>query len=181
MIVTVARISRAHGLKGEVTLDVRTDVPEQRLVVGAVFDTEPATAGPLTITKVRAHGDKWWAQFAQINDRDAAEAARGIALVIEADSDEEDDAWYVHDLIGLRVERPDGTVLGEVTDLIDMPAHDLLEVRQPDGHIALIPFVEEFVPEVDAAGGRVIITPPYGLLSGETQENTGETAGGGAQ
>ncbi len=178
MIVTVARISRAHGLKGEVSLDVRTDVPEQRLTVGAQYQTEPASAGPLTISKVRTQAGKWWVQFEQISDRNGAEAARGVALVMEADSQEEEDAWYVHDLVGLRVERPDGTVLGEVTDLIDMPAHDLLEVRQPDGHVALIPFVEEFVPEVDAAGGRVIVTPPYGLLSGETPENTGETAGG---
>lgn len=177
MLVTVARISRAHGLKGEVTLEVRTDVPEQRLVVGAVFDTEPAAAGPLTIERVRHHGGRWWAQFAQITDRDAAEAARGVALVMEADPDEEDDAWYVHDLVGMRVERPDGSLVGEVTDLIAMPAHDLLEIRQPGGEKALIPFVEDFVPEVDGDARRIVVTPPYGLLAGETPEATGETSG----
>ncbi len=177
MKVTVARIGRAHGLKGEVSLDVRTDIPEERLVVGAIYETEPASAGPLTITKVRTQGDRWYAAFAQIEGRTAAEDARGIELLIEADSDEEDDAWYVYDLVGLRAERPDGTVLGEVTDLLSMPAQDLLQIRQGDGHVALIPFVEAFVPEVDIEGGRVILTPPYGLLSGETPETTGETSG----
>ena len=65
----------------------------------------------------------------------------------------------------------------EVVDLMDLPGHDVLVVRQADGFRAMIPFVEAFVPEVDVDGGRVIVTPPYGLLSGEEPENTGETAG----
>jgi len=77
--------------------------------------------------------------------------------------------------VGLRAERPDGTLVGEVVDLMDMPAHDVLIVREPSGNRAMIPFVEAFVPEVDVEGGRVIVTPPYGLLAGEEQVDTGET------
>ena len=69
--------------------------------------------------------------------------------MIDADEADEDDAWYVHELVGLSVVRPDGTLVGEVVDLLDMPAHDLLVVRQPSGFRAMIPFVEQFVPEVD--------------------------------
>jgi 16S rRNA processing protein RimM len=177
MKVTVARIGRAVGLKGEVALDVRTDVPERRLVAGARFETDPPDAGPLTLTLVRQQSGRWIATFEQIADRDAAESARGIELVIDAAESDEEDAWYVHELMGLRAERPDGEVVGEVVDLLDLPAHDVLVVRQPDGFRAMIPFIEAFVPTVDVRGGRVIVTPPHGLLSGEEPENTGETAG----
>jgi len=175
MNVTVARIGRAHGLKGDVTLDVRTDIPHERFVVGARFDTIPATAGPLTLARVRTQGSSWVVGFEELRDRTAAEGARGVELVIEANPEEEDDAWYVHDLVGLRAERPDGSLIGTVTQVLAMPAHDVLEVLQEDGHRALIPFVEPFVPEVDIDNSRVVLTPPYGLLSGETPEATGET------
>lgn len=177
MKVTVARIGRANGLKGDVALDVRTDVPSQRLVVGAVFETQPPDAGPLTLARVRQHSGKWIAGFAEIADRDAAGNASGIELVIDADEDDEDDAWYVHDLVGLSVVRPDGTLVGEVADLLTMPAHDLLVVLQPSGFRAMIPFVEQFVPEVDVEAGRVVVTPPYGLLDGEEQDVSEETVG----
>lgn len=177
MKVTVARIGRAHGLKGDVSLDVRTDVPQARLVPGTVFETEPPDAGPLTLSRVREQGGRWVAGFAQFADRDAAENARGIELVIDGDESDEDDAWYVHELVGLAAERPDGTVVGEVVDLLDLPAHDVLVVKQPGGFRAMIPFVEAFVPEVDVTAGRVVVTPPYGLLDGEEPETTGETGG----
>jgi len=182
MKVTVARVGRANGLKGDVALDVRTDIPEQRLVVGAQFETEPAQAGPLTVSRVRQQSGRWIVGFEEVADRTAAESITGVDLVIDADGSDEDDAWFVHELVGLAAVRPDGSdegeVIGEVVDLLDMPAPDVLVVRQPDGFRAMIPFIEAFVPEVDVEGGRVIVTPPYGLLSGEEPENTGETAGG---
>lgn len=175
MKVTVARIGRAHGLRGEVSVELRTDIPERRFAAGAVLETEPAAAGPLTVVSVRTQAGRWYVRFAEINDRDAAENARGVELIADAEDEAEDDAWYVHELVGLRVVKPDGTEVGEVTDLISMPAQDLLEVRQPSGHRTLIPFVEDFVPEVDPQAGVVTVTPPYGLLDGETPEVTGET------
>ena len=175
MKVTVAKLGRAHGLAGEITVEVRTDIPERRFTEGAVFETDPPSAGPLTVKRVRSAGNRWWIHFAELNDRNAAEAARGVELV--ADAEDEDDAWYLHQLVGLRVERPDGSVVGEVSDLVEKPAHDLLEVLEPGGTRALIPFVEAFVPVVDIAGGKVVVTPPYGLLAGEEPENTGETVG----
>lgn len=176
MKVTVARVGRAHGLKGEVSLEIRSDIPEERLAGGAVLETEPASAGPLTVVATRTQAGRWYARFEEVGDRTAAEALRGTELLAEADDAEEDDAWYVHELVGLRAVRPDGEDLGEVVDLLAMPAQDLLVVKQPGGHRAMIPFVDEFVPEVDPDAGSVTVTPPYGLLAGEEPEATGETS-----
>ncbi|WP_062287261.1 ribosome maturation factor RimM [Demequina phytophila] len=176
MRLTVARIGRAHGLKGEVSVELRTDIPEDRLVPGEVFATEPAAAGPLTVARVRVQSGRWYVQFEELRTREDAEAARGVELTIDGAESDEEDAWFVHQLVGLAAVRPDGSPLGEVVDLVSMPAQDLLVVKQPGGHRAMIPFVEEFVPEVDLEGGRVVLTPPYGLLAGEEPEVTGETS-----
>ncbi|MDN4473556.1 ribosome maturation factor RimM [Demequina zhanjiangensis] len=179
MDVTVARIGKAHGLKGEVSVELRTDIPEQRLVAGAAFATDPVEAGPLTVVRTRVQAGRWYVQFDEIRDRDAAEAARGVSLVVDADEDDEEDAWFVHELVGLTAVREDGAEIGRVVDLQPMPAQDLLVVKQPGGHRALIPFVADFVVEVDVEGGRVVLDPPHGLLAGEEPESTGETAGEG--
>ncbi len=182
MKVTVAFIGKPQGLKGEVSLDLRTDIPEERLSPGSVLETIPASAGPLTVATSRTSSGRWYVSFSGIGDRNGAEDLRGVELIADAQDADEEDAWYVQELVGLRVERPNGEVLGTVTDLLNMPAQDLLEIRQKDGVKALIPFVEEFVPEVDVDGGRVVVTPPYGLLSGEepvvSEETTGEAPDG---
>ncbi len=179
MEVTVARIGKAHGLKGEVSVELRTDIPEQRLVKGAVLATDPAETGPLTIAKTRVQAGRWYVQFDEIRDRDTAEAARGTSLVVDSDDDDEEDAWFVHELVGLTAVREDGQELGRVVDLQPMPAQDLLVVKQAGGHRAMIPFVADFVVEVDVEGGRVVLDPPHGLLAGEEPESTGETAAEG--
>lgn len=175
MKLTVARIGRPHGLKGEVTVELHTDIPEVRLAVGEQFETAPVEVGPLTVAAVRTQSGRWYVRFEELADRDAAEKARGAELLIDGDESDEDDAWFVHELVGLTAIRPSGEKLGKVTDLLSMPAQDLLVVREPDGHEAMVPFVNDFVPEVDVAGGTVTLTPPYGLLSGEQPEDTGET------
>lgn len=178
MQVVVARIGRAHGLKGEVSVEVRTDSPRERLAPGTSYVTEPASAGPLVIRSSRTQKDVYYLSFDGVDDRTAAEGLRGVTLVTEADDHAEEDAWYVHELVGLTAERPDGTRIGRVVDLEAMPAQDLLVIQQDSGAKARVPFVPPFVPEVDVEGGRIVLTPPYGLLDGETPEATGETAGG---
>ena len=169
MELVVARIGRAHGLRGEVVLDLRTDDPEARLAVGATLATQPPAAGPLTVTRVRLHQDRWLVTFAEAADRTAAEALRGVELVVEADASDEEDAWYPHELRGLRAELTDGTVVGEVVALEHLPAQDALLVAEtlPDGTTVrtLVPFVRAIVPVVDVAGGRVVLDPPGGLLA----------------
>ena len=170
MLLTVARVGRAHGLRGEVALDVRTDVPDERLAAGAVLTTDPASAGPLTIQRSRVQQGRWFVVFEGVGDRTAAEALTGVALVVEADEvDDEDDedAWYLHELAGLRAEGTDGRLLGEIVGLEHAPAHDVLVLREPDGARTLVPFVRAIVPVVDVPGGRVVLDPPGGLLASD--------------
>lgn len=172
MLLTVARVGRAHGLRGEVALDVRTDAPDERLAVGAVLTTEPASAGPLTIQRSRVQQGRWFVTFEGVADRTAAEALTGVTLVVDSDDEadvgeDDDDAWYPHELVGLRAEGTDGTVLGEVVGLEHAPAHDLLVLREPDGARTLVPFVRAIVPVVDVPGGRVVLDPPGGLLASD--------------
>ncbi|WP_426595223.1 ribosome maturation factor RimM [Cellulomonas sp. McL0617] len=183
MLLTVARIGRAHGLRGEVALDLRTDTPQDRFVVGAQLRTEPSARGPLTVVSTRTQQGRWYVAFAQITDRTTAEAMRGTELVVEQDASDEDDAWYPHELAGLRAEHVDGTVLGEVVGLEHLPAHDMLVLREPDGTRTLVPFVRAIVPVVDVPGGRVVLDPPGGLLASDAEnlvvsdETVGRAAG----
>ncbi|MFC8921460.1 ribosome maturation factor RimM [Cellulosimicrobium sp. NPDC057127] len=168
MQLTVARIGKAHGLRGEVALDLRTDDPESRIAVGSALPTEPADAGPLTVASVRVHQGRWLVRFEGVADRTAAEALRGIEIVVEVEESDEEDAWYAHELAGLRAESVDGAELGRVEGLQEAPAHDLLVLREPDGTRTLVPFVRAIVPVVDVPGGRVVLDPPGGLLASDT-------------
>lgn len=164
MDLTLARIAAAHGLRGEVRLDLRTDDPEARLAPGTTLATDPPGAGPLTITRVRRERHAWFVTFAEISDRTAAEGARGV-LLVGPPSPPEEDAWYAHELVGLTAELADGTVVGRIEGLEHLPAQDALVLREPTGERTLVPFVRAIVPVVDVAGRRVVLTPPGGLLA----------------
>ncbi len=164
MQLIVARIARAQGLRGEVALDLRTDDPQTRLAVGSVLVTESGERDPLTVAATRIYKDRWFVRFEQVTDRETAEALRGVVLVIEAQDSEEDDAWYPHELTGLRAELSDGTVVGTVIGLEHLPAQDVLVVAERPGGRTLVPFVRAIVPIVDVPGGRVVLDPPGGLL-----------------
>lgn len=164
MDLTVGIITSAHGLHGDVMIDVRTDSPEQRFQPGTRLRTEPAQNGPLTINTVRVHKGRLMVTFDGITDRTGAEELRGTALVIDADEVEhEDDAWYPHQLRGLKVVGPDGRDYGTVADLTPGAAQDLLVVDTASGQV-LVPFVAQIVPDVDVAGGKITLTPPGGLF-----------------
>ena len=165
MELTVAKIGRAHGLRGEVALDLRTDTPELRFAVGETLRAVPASAGPLTVVSTRIQNGRWHVQFAELTDRTSAEDARGTELVVDADASDEEDAWYPHELAGLRAELVDGTEVGTITGLEHMPAHDVLLLEETDGARTLVPFTRAFVPVVDVPGGRVVLDPPGGLLA----------------
>jgi len=167
MQLTVAKIGRAHGLRGEVALDIRTDTPAERLVVGAVLGTDRAGLSTLTIATTRDHQGRWFATFAEVTDRTGAEGLRGVNLVVDEDASEEEDAWYPHELVGLRAEHVDGRVIGTVQALEHLPAHDALLILESTGERSLVPFVRAIVPVVDVPGGRVVIDPPGGLLASD--------------
>jgi 16S rRNA processing protein RimM len=169
MQLVVGRISRPHGVRGELAVEVRTDDPELRLAAGAVLRTEPAAAGPLTVSRTRWHSGRLLLTFAGVDDRAAAEELRGVLLVVDSAELEEiadPDEFRDHELIGLAVIAPDGEPVGTVTDVLHY-GQDLLVVAgegKRAGNEILIPFVSAIVPGVDLAGGHLQVDPPPGLL-----------------
>jgi 16S rRNA processing protein RimM len=167
MQLVVGRIVRPHGVRGEVVVDVRTDSPDERYAAGTVFATEPAAAGPLTVSEFRPHQGRLLITFEGIADRDIAETLRGVLLCVDSASvaePDDPDEFLDHQLVGLRAESPGGEPIGEVVRVDHGPGHDMLVVRLPDRREGLVPFVRAIVPTVDVAGGRVVLTPPDGLF-----------------
>ncbi|MFI1442589.1 ribosome maturation factor RimM [Streptomyces fructofermentans] len=167
MQLVVARVGRAHGIKGEVTVEVRTDEPELRLAPGAVLATDPASAGPLTIETGRVHSGRLLLRFAGVRDRNAAEALRNTLLIADVDPDaapEDPDEYYDHQLMDLDVVTADGVEVGRITEISHLPSQDLFVVERADGTEVLIPFVEEIVVEIDLQEQRAVIDPPPGLI-----------------
>ncbi|MFD6172291.1 ribosome maturation factor RimM [Streptomyces coeruleorubidus] len=167
MQLVVARIGRAHGIKGEVTVEVRTDEPELRLAPGAVLTTDPASTGPLTIETGRVHSGRLLLRFEGVSDRTGAEALRNTLLIADVDPEElpeGEDEYYDHQLIDLDVVTADGTEVGRITEISHLPTQDLFIVERPDGSEVMIPFVEEIVAEIDLEEQKAVITPPPGLI-----------------
>ncbi|MEV3977142.1 ribosome maturation factor RimM [Nonomuraea sp. NPDC049758] len=166
MQLVVGRIGRPHGVRGEVTVEVRTDDPELRFAEGLAVATDPASAGPLVIESRRWHKGVLLIAFEGVRGRDAAEELRGTMLVIDSadvESSDDPDEFHDHQLVGLAVETVSGEPVGEVTDVLHH-GQDLLVVRRRGQDDALIPFVKALVPEVDLTGGRLVVDPPEGLL-----------------
>ncbi|MBE1534769.1 ribosome maturation factor RimM [Actinomadura algeriensis] len=163
--IVIGKVGRPHGIRGEATIDVRTDDPDVRFAPGAEIATDPASAGPLTVERIRWHSGRLLVRFAGIADRDAAEELRGVWLVVDSADippTTDPDEFHDHELIGLAVVTTDGADVGRVTDVLHH-GQDLLVVKGPGGD-RLVPFVAALVPEVDVPGGRLVIDPPPGLL-----------------
>jgi len=172
----VGRLVKAHGLKGAIKLELYTDDPEGRFVPGATFtlqvpESSPWHGKPLTVREFRWMNSHPVAFFEGVEDRSGAEDLIRAILWVDEDAEAvptEDDAWFDHQLVGLDVVR-DGVSVGRVVRVDHFPAQDLLIIRRSGGSAAsddeiLVPFVKAIVPEVDVAGGRVVVTPPPGLF-----------------
>ncbi|HET6816390.1 MAG TPA: ribosome maturation factor RimM [Mycobacteriales bacterium] len=166
MQLVVGRIARAHGIGGEVAVEVRTDSPDLRFAPGAVLATDPSENGPLTVERARWHSGRLLVSFAEVADRTSAEALRNTFLVADSATSPavDEDEYWDHELIDLAVITVDGEDLGSITDVVHPPGGDLLVVRRPDGAELLVPFVRAIVPTVDIAQRRVVVDPPEGLL-----------------
>lgn len=165
----VGRLTKAHGLKGAIKVELYTDDPDRRFVPGAVFtlqvpDTSPWHGKSLTLRELRWYNGHAVGFFEGVDDRTAAEGLVKAILWVDSSGEEtpEDDAWYDHQLIGLAVVR-DGERIGEVSHVEHLPAQDLLIVKAR-GREVMVPFVSAIVPEVDLAAGTLTVTPPPGLF-----------------
>jgi len=120
MQLVVGRITRPHGVRGEVSVEVRTDEPDRRFAVGSVLATDPVAAGPLTVESARWHSGRLLIRFAGVADRNQAEDLRGIWLTLdsaEAGPTGDPDEFHDHELIGLAVVTTSGEPVGRVTDV----------------------------------------------------------------
>jgi 16S rRNA processing protein RimM len=180
----VGRIIRPHGLRGELSVEVRTDEPGERFAVGSVLTTDPPEAGPLTIEASRWHSGRLLVTFGGIEDRTGAESLRGVWLTIDAAEvplPQGPDEFHDHQLTGLTVVTVAGELVGTVTDVLH-PGQDLLAVTPAAGTSrrgeVLVPFVAAIAVEVDLAGGKLVIDPPPGLLDlGQSGSDGGDPGG----
>ena len=153
-MLEVGRLGRAHGVRGEIYVDLLTDRTE-RLAVGARLQVQGKGTW-LTVEAARPAGTRWLVQFAGLSDRTAAEAYVNSVLLAEPLPASADAGWYVHDLIGSSVETVGGEPLGKCVAVVANPAHDLLELESG----ALVPVV--FI--TDISEGRIVVSPPDGLF-----------------
>lgn len=172
--IVVGRIGKPHGIRGEVSVEPRTDEPDRRFAVGSQLQTQdkrPGAPGPahLTVAGTRWHSGRLLVRFEEIADRNAAEEARGTVLLIPLDPDErpeDPEEFYDHQLVGLAVVTTDGAAVGTLREIVHGTAQDLLVIAPAgDGPDVLVPFVSALVPEVDVPGGRIVVADRPGLLS----------------
>ncbi len=172
----VARLVKAHGLKGGFKLELYTDDPVNRFKPGASFRLQVPEDSPwfgktITLTSIREINSHPVAFFDGVEERSVAESLVKAILWIEHDPETqpiEKDAWFDHQLVGLKVLR-DGVEVGVVTRVEHFPAQDLLVITR-EGEDVLLPFVQAFVPRVDIDQGVMIITPPGGLFEPVAEE-----------
>ena len=160
MRLNVGRIGRAHGILGEATIEVRTDLAEERFAIGAQLETD--SHGVLTVESARVHNGILLLGFTGISDRNSVEKLRDVLLYSEVDIDEpgfEEDDYHVLQLIGCKAYLVDGDLLGEVTEVLNLPGQDVLSIKSESGEV-LIPFVHQLVPIVDIKAKRMTVIPP---------------------
>lgn len=183
-LVQIGRVIKPHGVRGEVVVDATTDDPAGRFAAGEVLVGKQAgRERELTVKSMRPHQGRLLVFFDEVPDRNDAETLRGMRFFAAPVFDGDDEAYYDHELIGLRVldvgdvdedtanarayegELPEPEDIGEIVGVIRNPTQRLLEVRlDGDGRDVLVPFVHALVPIVDVDNGAVVITPPEGLL-----------------
>ncbi|MEX2289698.1 MAG: ribosome maturation factor RimM [Mycobacteriales bacterium] len=179
-LLVVGRIGKPQGLKGEVTVQVRTDDPQARFAAGAVLLTDPPDRGPLTVEQSRWQNGRLMVAFQGVADRNAAESLRETLLQVDGRTlppPADEDEFHDHVLRGMSAVLVGGEPLGEVVDVLHLPHGDVLVVRRqdPPGEV-LVPFVKEMVPVVDVAARRIEVDPPAGLLDLTPADPDGEPA-----
>jgi 16S rRNA processing protein RimM len=173
--LVVGRVVKAHGIAGEVVVEIRTDDPAARFASGNTVRAIQSRGGgqerSYVITAAREHGGRLLVRLAGVDDRDAADALRGNLFVVDSDDlppIDEPDTYYDHQLEGLRVRTKTGREVGVVAEVLHTAAGELLAVRRPDdgaemGEV-LVPFVSAIVTSVSLDDCAVEIDPPEGLL-----------------
>jgi 16S rRNA processing protein RimM len=168
MDLVVGRVAKAHGVTGEVVVDVRTDDPDTRFAPGTTLRgrTKGGTERRFVVETARQHSGRMLVRLDGVADRDGADALRGTLFLVDSEDlppIEDPDEFYDHQLEGLRVRTTEGAEVGTVAEVLHTAAGELLSVRAKDGEV-LIPFVSAIVTSVSLADQVIEIDPPEGLL-----------------
>jgi 16S rRNA processing protein RimM len=169
----VGRVAKAHGVTGELVVDVRTDDPELRFAPGAILRAKASDHRErnYVVAAVRPHGGRLLLQLDGVADRDAADALRGSLFVIDSEDlppIDEPDTYYDHQLEGLFVRTTTGRDIGTVAEVLHTAAGELLAVKRAEAGELLVPFVSAIVTSVSLESRIVEIDPPEGLLELES-------------
>jgi 16S rRNA processing protein RimM len=170
MDLVVGRVAKAHGIAGEVVVEVRTDDPDARFAAGSSLRGRPSRGGPesrYVVESVRDHGGRLLVRLDGVADRNAAESLKGTVFVVDSQDlppIEDPDEFYDHQLEGLEVVTTTGTVVGSVAEVLHTAAGELLSVRTAEEGEVLVPFVSAIVTSVSLADRTIEIDPPEGLL-----------------
>lgn len=165
-LISIARIARPQGVRGEVIADILTDFPERFAALDEVtLRRDGQLIGPLTLEQHRFHKGRVLLKFAGYDDADRAEELRGASVVIDREDlvELDDDEYFVFDLEGCAVVTTDGQPLGVVAKVEDYGAAPLLVVRDQSREI-LIPLTREICPDVNTKNKQIVVNPPDGLL-----------------
>jgi len=162
--ICLAAIAGAHGVRGAVRLRTYTEDPADVIAYGPLSDESGDRTFRLSV--IGSSRGQIIARIEGVDDRDTAESLKGLRLYVDrARLPEPAEEHYYHtDLVGLAAVRADGTRLGQVSAVHDFGAGDILELALEVGGTMLLPFTRAAVPEVDIAGGRIVVDPPPGLI-----------------
>jgi 16S rRNA processing protein RimM len=169
MDLVVGRVVKAHGITGEVVVEIRTDDPDTRFAPGSSLRGRPSRGGPesrYVVESVRDHSGRLLVRLDGVADRNAAESLRGTVFIVDSGDlppIDDPDEFYDHQLEGLQVVTTTGTSVGSVAEVLHTAAGELLSVRTEQGEV-LVPFVSAIVTSVSLADQRIEIDPPEGLL-----------------
>jgi 16S rRNA processing protein RimM len=173
--IIVGRVRKAHGIRGEVVVELITDAPDaifasgRRVFAGTVSgDLAPARL-ELHVASARPFNDGLLVGFAEVPDRTAAESWRGRYLLVPAGEvpAPDDDEVYVHELLGMRVELVGGEPLGTVDATYELPQGLAIDVRRAaprETETVMLPYDDRTIASVDKAARTIVVTPPEGLL-----------------
>jgi 16S rRNA processing protein RimM len=170
MDLVVGRVVRAHGVTGEVVVDIRTDDPDARFAPGSTLRgrAKGGAVRDYVVDSARDHGGRLLVRLAGVADRDTADSLRGTLFVVDSGDlppIDDPDEFYDHQLEGLQVLTTAGLKVGTVAEVLHTAAGELLAVRgEGDGGEVLVPFVGAIVTSVSLADETIEIDPPEGLL-----------------
>lgn len=165
-LISIARIARPHGIRGEVVADIMTDFPDRFADLEEVLAVRgKELIGSLTVENARFHHGRILLKFVGYDDPDKADELRGVSLVISPDELVElpEDEYFIFDLVGCEVFTLDQQLIGVVIKVEDFGAAPLLVIKQDEREI-MIPMTHEICPEINTAAKKIVVNPPVGLL-----------------